>query len=387
MWWALGESSVSMKKKPYVQAMDLVRAVTIVSVVAVHSTWYTANGQNWVSSGAILSLLHFTRESFMALTGFVLTYSLFGKKLQWKSVWIKRYKLVLFPYMIWSAAYMLMFSSFAGVGAFLLMYGKNLLDGGAWFQLYYLLITMQFYLILPLFLALMRVAKRHPWWVLGAALVFQLALMTYDQYGIGPHPGGLNVYVGEEVWTYTLFFVMGGVGALHWPAVRGWLATHFRTVLTGSAIAAGVMWIEFFLQTYVGHNMTLADAVLQPAMIPWAVMIIVLLSAIGVRYEARRETNPRYRNVIKWIADLSFGIYLVHPMILEWWAWLLSKFYLYKPSYLLDAITVTLLVTLSMLAIALIGRTPVSPWLIGRSAIKTIRSERTGSEVLTPRQL
>lgn len=372
---------MSVKKKSYVEAMDLVRAVTIVSVVAVHSTWYTANGGGWVSSGAILSLLHFTRESFMALTGFVLTYSLFGKKLQWKSVWIKRYKLVLFPYMAWSAAYMLMFSTFAGVGAFFLMYGKNLLNGGAWFQLYYLLITMQFYLILPLFLALMRVAKKHPWWVLGSALVFQLALMTYDQYGVGPH-----LYAGDEVWTYTLFFVMGGVGALHWPAVRQWLATHFRTVLTWSAITAAVMLAEFFLQTYLGHNMTLGDAVLQPAMIPWAVMIIVLLSAIGVRYEARRQNNPRYGGLVKWIADLSFGIYLVHPMILEWWAWLLSKYYLYKPSYLLDAITVALLVTLSMLAMALIGRTPVSPWLIGRSAAKTIRRERKGTEVLTPRQ-
>ncbi len=378
---------VSVKKKSYVEAMDLVRAVTIVSVVAVHSTWYTANGGGWVSSGAILSLMHFTREAFMALTGFVLTYSLYGKKLQWKSVWIKRYKLVLFPYMIWSAAYMLIFGTFAGVGAFFLMYGKNLLDGGAWFQLYYLLITMQFYLILPLFLVLMRVAKKHPWWVLGVAIVFQLGLMAYDQYGIGPHPGGLNLYTGEEVWTYTVYFVMGGIGALHWQPIRAWLSTHFRTVLTWTAVAAGIMLAEFFLQTYLGHNMAMGDAVLQPAMVPWSMMIIVLLSAIGVRYEARRQVKPHYGQLIKRIADLSFGIYLVHPMILEWWAWLLSKFYLYNPSYILDVITIALLVTLSMVAMGLIARTRISPWLIGRSAVRTIRSERTGTEVAAPRQL
>ncbi len=383
----MGGVRMKAKKKPYVEAMDLVRAATIVSVVAVHSTWYTANGGHWISSGALLSLMHFTREAFMALTGFVLTYSLFGKKLQWKSVWIKRYKLVLFPYMIWSAAYMLIFGTFAGVGAFFLMYGKNLLDGGAWFQLYYLLITMQFYLILPGFLMLMRVAKKHPWWVLGAAVVFQLALMTYDQYGIGPHAGGLNTYMGEEVWTYTLYFVMGGIGAVHWQAIRQWLATHFRTVLTWTAMAAGVMLAEFFLETYLGHNMAMGDAVLQPAMVPWSMMIIVLLSAIGIRYETRRQTQPHYGQLIKRIADLSFGIYLVHPMILEWWAWLLSKFYLYSPSYLLDAITVILLVSISMLGMGLIGKTPFSPWLIGRSALTTTRSERAGSEVVSPRHL
>ncbi len=358
------------EKKRYVEAADFVRALTIASVVAVHSTWYMANGGGWVASGAILSILHFTRESFMALTGFVLTFSLFGKQLKWKEVWIKRYKLVLFPYMIWSAGYMLLFGTFAGVGVFFLTYGKNLLDGGAWFHLYYLLITMQFYLVLPLFLALMRVAKKHPVWVFLGALTFQMALMAYDQYGIGPHPTFfLNQYTGDEVWTYTLFFVVGGIAALHWPAIREWLRTHLGLVIWVSAGTAALMLAEFFLETYLGGNMTLGDSVLQPAMVPWAVMSIVLLAAIGVRYEAARAITPGRWPLVKWLADLSFGIYLCHPMLLQLWTNLLSQFHLDQASYWLDALTVALLLAVSTIAMWLISKTPISSWLIGRAKV------------------
>lgn len=373
-----------MAEKKYVEAADFVRALTIVSVVAVHSTWYMANGGAWVSSGAVSSLLHFTREAFMALTGFVLTYSLFGKKLQWKAVYVKRYRLVLFPYMIWSAGYLLLFGAFAGVGIFFVTYGKDLLDGGASFQLYYLLITMQFYLVLPLFLALMRVAKKHPFWVIGITAIFQFALMAYDQYGIGPHPGGLNAYTGDEVWTYALYFVIGGVAALNWPKVRDWLGTHLSLVLWASAVAALLMLGEFFVQTYAGHNMTLADAVLQPAMIPWSVMAIVLLAAIGVRYERGREKVPGRWSLIKKLADLSFGIYLVHPMILDYWTRFLSAVHMNHASFILDGLTIILLVGLSTLLMDLISRTAFSPWLIGRSAQKVMRRERHETVPATP---
>lgn len=362
-------------KRSYVQAADFVRAVTITSVVAVHSTWYMADGGGWVSSGAALALLHFTRESFMALTGFVLTLALFGKSNRWFQVWGKRYKLVLFPYLIWSAAYILLLKGgFQGWGAFLATYGRDLLTGGAWFHLYYLLITMQFYLVLPLFLALMRVAKKHPWWVLAAALVFQTALMAYDQYWRGvlwiPF---VDKYVNDEFWTYTAYFVMGGVAAVHWSRVRAWLEAHLKTVVLGSVVAAAVMLAEFFIQTYAGHNMLLADAVIQPAMVPWAALVIVLLAAVGVRYERIRHISPNRWGIVKLIADLSFGIYLIHPMLLQYFTNVLAQLGWYAPSFWLDGITVALLVSASVAAMLIIGQTPFSPWLIGRAARKRVR--------------
>ncbi len=365
------------QKKGYVEAADFVRAVTIVSVVVVHSTWYMANGGHWVSSGALLALMHFTRESFMVLTGFVLTYSLFGKNNRWRQVWAKRYKLVLFPYLIWSAAYILLFKQFTGWLPFLSRYGHDLLTGGAWFHLYYLLITMQFYLILPFFLMLMKVAKKRPWFLVIAAFVFQVALMTYDQYFQGIYPlGFINHYIGDEVWTYSGYFILGGVAAVHWPRVRAWLAAHLSTVVWLTGATAGIMWLQFFLETYLGHNMLLADSVIQPAMVPWAMMIVVLLAAVGIRYEAARILRPGRWQMVKTVADLSFGVYLVHPMLLQFWTNLLARHGFYHASFLLDALTVAVLVVASVLAMILIGKTPFSPWLIGRAARRRLPAPR-----------
>lgn len=366
------------KKKAYVEAADLVRAFTIVSVVVVHSTWFMASGGSWPLSGAILAIMHFTRESFMALTGFVLTYSLFGKHNDWIRVWMKRYKLVLFPYLAWSAGYILLFRGYHGLAPFLLLYGHDLLTGQAWFHLYYLLITMQFYLVLPLFLALMKVAKKHPIWVVALAFIAELAVMAYDQYG---HGGGfLSRYTSSELWSYTVYFVMGGTAALHWQRVREWLRSHLGTVVWWSVGMALVMLIQFVLQTYLGHNLLLAQAVLQPAMTPWAMMSIVLLTAIGVRYEARRVLTPSRWPLVKLMADISFGVYLVHPMLLQFWTDFLAHFGWYHPSYWLDGLTVVLVVAGSVAVILLIGLTPFSPWLIGRAARRRTRAPKVPQE-------
>lgn len=338
-------------------------------MIGVHATWYMANGGHWVSSGAILALLHYTRESFMALTGFVLTYSMSGRRIQWLPVLAKRYRLVAIPYVFWSVAYLLAFRHDISLKMFLVRLGRYLLDGQAWYHLYYLLVTMQFYALLPLFLLLMKLARRAPVAVLGLAIVAQLALMSYDQYGLGPHPQGINAHVGTEVWTYSAYFVLGGVGALFWPAVRQWLLDHLLPLTTLAVGSAALMMLQFALQMHSGPSLSAADSVVQPAMVPWAITAIVFLAAIGVRYEKSLLSNPHAWPFIKWAADLSFGLYLIHPMILQYWTNILAYFHRYRPSFWLDGVTWALLVTTSGLASAAIARTPLSQFIIGRSAL------------------
>lgn len=345
------------------------RAVTVVCMIAVHATWYMAAGGQWLASGAILVLLHYTRESFMMLTGFVLTYSLFGRPVRWTSVLCKRYRLILFPYMLWTAVYMLAFKHYPDFSLFALSYGHNLWDGDGWFHLYYLLITMQFYLCLPLFFLLMRIAQRRPVAVGLGAVIFELALTTYDQYAMGPHPQGLNAHIGMEVWTYTAYLVLGGVAALYWPSIRVWL----HDQLTGITITAGGAALftlaQFFIQARAAGNLVRADAVIQPAMVPWTLSVMMLLAALGVRYEDARHRVPQRWQAIKWVADFSFGLYLIHPLLLQLWASLLARMQWYHPSYVLDTSTVVLLVLTSGALAHMIAGTPLSVWIIGRAEI------------------
>lgn len=362
-------------KKPFVRSLDVVRAVTIVSVIMVHSTWFTANGGDSITAGAILSVLHFTRESFMALTGFVLTYSLWDRPAQWGRFWVKRYRLIAIPYIIWSAAYLTLSMPVWPIGPYVSKLLRDLPTGAAWFHLYYLLITMQFYLVMPGFLWLIRRCQNHAWRLVAVAAVLEVTLMAYDQYGLSIHPGGLNAYTGTEVWTYGLYFIIGGVMASHWREISVWLKSHSRAVI-GFLVISILVMLGFYFAQLDGQvsRINFADAVLQPAMVLESVAIFLALVRVGIWYQKywRESKIPWHARVTKRIADVSFGMYLMHPMILQGWL-LLIHYWRWKPNpWLLDGLTVGLLVVSSAVITGLLARTSWAPWIIGRSAVRRV---------------
>src|SRR5262249_27821974 len=137
----------------------------------------------------VLMLLHFTREAFFALTAFVLVYR-YRDRLRIVPFWRRRFLLVGVPYVIWSAIY-------TGLGlittplpptAALIQLGCNLITGAACYHLYFLVVTMQFYLLFPLFLWLLRVTRGWHGWLLALGAVLQVAIDT----GLhGAHPSGI----------------------------------------------------------------------------------------------------------------------------------------------------------------------------------------------------
>jgi peptidoglycan/LPS O-acetylase OafA/YrhL len=357
-------------RRPHVDAMDLVRAVTIVSVIAVHSTWFTANGGGSPAAGGALMLLHFTRESFMALTGFVIAYSYLGRPVAWGAFYARRYRLILFPYLVWSAAYLALAHPLWPPLPFLARYARAVATGTAWFHLYYLLITMQFYLLVPAFLPVVRRMAGQPGWLAGA-LVAEVALMAYDQYGIhGPVHNLLLAYRGTEVWTYALYFLLGGVLAAGWDRWQAvlWRQRH-RWALLLLTTAAGAEAV-YILQWRLTGNINFADAVLQPAMVPFAVSLFVFLVNLGQAYGRWRQRcggHPLARTV-RLISEVSFGMYLCHPMLMAAWLWLWGRSHARLPHLPTDLLTVAVITVASALAALGLSRLPGAVWLVGRSA-------------------
>jgi len=69
--------------------IDIVRILTFACVIAVHAT-ATVNAPTSVAAGASLMLLHFTREVFFLITGFVLVHSQRGRPLVLRTFWVWR---------------------------------------------------------------------------------------------------------------------------------------------------------------------------------------------------------------------------------------------------------------------------------------------------------
>ncbi|GAB20349.1 hypothetical protein GOEFS_114_00010, partial [Gordonia effusa NBRC 100432] len=64
-------------RKAYLHHLDLIRATTFSLVIFVHCLTQTTNEELSVGINSASLLLHFTRNTFFALTGFVLMYQNF----------------------------------------------------------------------------------------------------------------------------------------------------------------------------------------------------------------------------------------------------------------------------------------------------------------------
>jgi peptidoglycan/LPS O-acetylase OafA/YrhL len=364
-----------MARKPHIREIDLVRALTVLGVISVHTTWFTTVGRAFWPS-LVMDALHYTREVFLFMTTFVLFYTYYDRKIAWGSWWLRRFKLVGIPYVVWSAAYLVYGGHLAGgLLPYLRTLGMDLLTGVAWFHLYYLLVTLQIYLVFPVLLYVVRRFEgRHALLLAGAFLV-EVAIMTLAEYdpGIGHGAGVLGTlwnYRGQFFFTYEFYLVLGAVAAIHLETLYRVVWTHWRAIVAGLlASLAGL--VGLFLLAVDTHAMTpyLAAGVLQPFMVPYALSVILACYALGVRWSRHFDRFPRLSPLIVLAAELSFGVYLFHPMILQELTTYVVPWFGSTSRLIVTPLTVAAVYGLTLVAVRLIAATPFSVYVIGRERI------------------
>src|SRR6266699_5148159 len=223
--------------RPYIYELDLMRPVTAVTVVAVHVLAFT-QFLNHTTTGVqvqngIITSVHFTRDVFMFITALALAYVYFGRPFSGKRFWAKRSIGILVPYCIWSIAYTWVNTSQHSPAAFTKLALFNILTGNASYQLYYILLTLQLYLVLPLFLLFLKHIKHHPWRALSMSFALQVLLMYADyrylQQGTLASSGVwqiVGVYQDRFLLTYQFYFILGGLAALYLKQARAFVLSH-----------------------------------------------------------------------------------------------------------------------------------------------------------------
>src|SRR2546423_13137412 len=316
--------------RPYIYELDLLRPVTALTVVAVHvlsgTTMlnHTQAGMQ-VQSGIFLSV-HLTREVFMFITALALAYVYFGRPFSGKRFWAKRSIGILLPYCIWSIAYTWVNTSQHSPAAFAKLALFNILTGNASYQLYYILLSLQLYLALPLFLLLLKHIKQHPWRALSISFALQVLLMYVDyrylQQGTLASSGVWQVvaaYQERFLLTYQFYFILGGLAALSLQQERAFVLRHGKWIVGGFVLALAALWGHFLLQVDVYHeSLGYATSVLQPMMTFYSPVVIVLLGFLACRWASRtdQQGHPKGYRFWRTLSDASFGIYLVHVFIL-----------------------------------------------------------------------
>jgi poly(3-hydroxybutyrate) depolymerase/peptidoglycan/LPS O-acetylase OafA/YrhL len=307
--------------RPHIIAFDMIRLVIMLFVVSVHTLAF-AGGRVTLSSGAVTTVFHTSRELFLMLTALVLTYNYGRRPLKAGRFWRRRFWLVLPAYIAWSAIYYAADGRARGAfpGAFL----DDLANAGARYHLYFLLVSMQIYLLFPLIRWMLEKTERHHAGLLGAALAYQAWLTVALHYKVGRHGNGLIAQflngAGQGYWidAYILYVVAGALAGWHFEQLCAFTRRHLRSgwrvtlaAAVGGTAGIGVYLIEVEIFGATPDN---ASAVFQPVVIFEALAFGWALLGAGLRWSDRGAPGRKFCAAG---SASSFGIYLAHPLVLQ----------------------------------------------------------------------
>jgi peptidoglycan/LPS O-acetylase OafA/YrhL len=357
------------RDRSHLWEIDIVRILTFLCVIGVHTTSHTAASTD-LGQYLLLGLLHFTRNVFFALTAFVLVYSYLHRPVPMRRFWPKRFLLVGLPYVAWSIIYFvagtLHTPSSQSLGQQTLNFLGELLTGTAWYHLYFLLVTMQVYLLVPVILWFVSKTRGHHWRVLAIAFGVQLIIVGDYVY----LPASVAFLHGNQTsifLSYEFFIVAGAIAADHYVAFLAWVRAHRRLIgwvtLGTAALTVGV----FLIAVRVGAAYYLAVTPLQPIMMVWGTAVAFGFLAIGTWWADRRKANGFGTRFVGLASDRSFGIFLSHPLVIWILLWVGNDWFERTvPKPLLTLVIYLLVIVGAILITEIARRTPLSLALTGR---------------------
>jgi peptidoglycan/LPS O-acetylase OafA/YrhL len=323
-----------------------------------------------VGAGATLILLHASREGFFFVSACMLTYAYADLNIAGlgRFYW-RRFLSVGVPYLCWTVIYFLFLLPTAHYGgAVSALNGLAQMAETGYYQLYFLLVIMQFYLVFPLVLVLLRWTRGHHGLLVAAAILAQAAMAVLTHWQLLPPL--MQKYSQEDVLSYLLYLIGGCVIASHLEQADAWVRRHARLVFTLTAVAALAAEAVYFLaQRGVTTALGSGSDPFQPSLIPFNVGAIACGYLAGVALV--RPGRSRFtRAVVRSGSDNAYGIYLTHMLVITvllWLGW--RNLYAVIPWPLLCLMTVAIVFACCVPLTALLARTPLAVPLTGRRRV------------------
>jgi len=236
-------------------------------------------------------------------------------------------------------------------------------------------VTMQVYLVFPLLLWLMRVARRWHGRLVAVSLAYELAV-----YAAIEHDASLGVLrgwvrnPGPFLPTYLGFVVIGAVAACHTDGLLAWTRARARWIYVGTGLATTAGVVILLIQVlFVGQPAWSVSSVFQPVVVIESLAIAWTYLALGLAWQHHGAPKGP---LVRVAAEASFGVYLAHPLLLQGLLLLsadtgLSAVAQRAPGALVTAVSVVVVVPLIYVTCTvfaeLVRRTPLSLPLTGRA--------------------
>jgi peptidoglycan/LPS O-acetylase OafA/YrhL len=350
--------------------VDAMRPLKQVGVVATHVLIFFAPSWGYVTANAALLLLHVAREAFFFISACMLTYAYMDlRRTGLRRFYWRRCVSVVIPYLCWTLIYFLWGfrnTDYPSASAALAHLGHLLVTG--YYQLYFLLVVMQFYLVYPLVLALLKRTRGHHGLVLAVTALAQLGICIVTHWHLLPNV--LITYAQENALSYVLFLIGGAVVAFHLEEVDRWLRGNPHLVVGLTLLTTIFAEVVFYLAQY-GVTTVLGSGSdpFQPSVVPFNICAIACGYLLGVAL-----VQPwRSQRVKAWVrsgSNNAYGIYLsqfLFIMLLNDHHWGRLNEVISWPVVMV--LTVVIVYACAVMLTSLLARTPLAVPLTGRAQV------------------
>src|SRR5581483_192833 len=203
----------------------------------------------------------------------------------------RRLRLIGVPYLVWTTIYFVVWiwhvRNTQPVRPILddlpLRWVYLVVTGNGCYHMYFLLVTLQFAVVFPLFLRFLgRTQGRHGW-VLAASAVAQVATLAIFHWVALPDEGWRMIVGDSSLFAYQLWLVAGALAGLHLERVHDWLTGHKALVLLSVPVAlVALLW------NYYAHVRSMgvleASTPLHPMMLAWSAVTLAALYLLADRF-------------------------------------------------------------------------------------------------------
>ena len=322
---------MSSSKRARVSAVEAIRGISMMGVIGIHiGAEYLANPSPNLHLVALFDIgTRFSVPIFFFISAFGLFY---GQSLSavfsYRDFLARRGRTVVIPYLIWSLFYIVHDAWYYGTGfPPLLSLPGILFFGNAKYQLYFMVILIWFYLLMPLWRFLLRHMTLP---LLAGILVLQIAFddwssfnTAFNLYVYGLPEGTLLralLFYRLNYWVmhYVFIFLLGGYIALHFDTFRTLMARHARRLYALGIISLTAL-LAWYYKLILTDGYTPLEAIYTAHQLsPLGILYTIGASLALFAFFTQLGTENVLGRVFQILGKHSYFIYLAHPVAITY---------------------------------------------------------------------
>lgn len=322
----LGDGVLGVKK-PRLAAIEYIRGISMLGVVGIHvGSQYLSNPAANMHLVALFEVVtRFSVPIFFFISAFGMFYNLdLTQPFNYKSFLKRRISTVVIPYVVWSLFYLVHYAVLWGdtsvLSPFYMLF--SMFFGTAGYQLYFMVILLWFYLMMPVWVWMVQ--RLNMLWLAGL-LAFQIVFDYWSCFVL--NSAGVENFLLRSLIDYRLnywvlhyifIFVLGGYLAVHISWFKE-LMKHYRSSLTAFfwLSLAGLLGYYYWLIFSRGYTPLEGINTAQqlcPAGIIYTLGASLFFFAVFTEWRMPEWLKP----VFAALGRHSYFVYLAHPVAITY---------------------------------------------------------------------